>query len=158
MSEVSDLAITPDHPLLKSPVAQEMIRQLRALDTYGTYEGWSEARILDPFIVTKERAREIPVIGDPDEIVLSRVKAYYNGISCLIEQRTGRMAAPTVQISHEGFGKALIVVGRLVVIFKTLRDVHRFGFRTIEKLDEDTTQMVDQAVALIEQFPEVADL
>ncbi len=158
MSDVTEVAVVTDHPLLKAPVAKEMIRQLRALDSYGMYEGWTEARILSPFIVTKEQAREIPVIGDPDEIMLSRIKAYYSGISCLIEARTGKMASPTVQITHEGFGKAIIIVGHLVVMFRTLRDVHRFGFRTIEKLDEDTSKLVDQAVEMVERFPEVADL
>lgn len=158
MNDTAELVISPDDPLLAHPVALEMLRQTRALDPYGVYDGMSIAAILDPFIVTKERAREIPVVGDPDDITLARIKAYYNGLSCLIEQRTGLMATPIVNLSHEGFGRALIVVGSLVVLYKTLRDVHRFGFRSLDKLVQDADQIVTRSAGLIEQFPDVARL
>lgn len=158
MNAIAEPAILADHPLLTGTVCQEMIRQLRAVDSYGTYDGWSDAKVLDPFVITKERAREIPVVGDPDEIVMSRVKAYYNGLACLIEQRTGLMATPTISLSHEGFGRALIIVGHLVVTYKTLRDIHRFGFRTLEKLVEETDKIVTKATELVESHRKVAEL
>jgi len=44
-----------------------------------------------------------------------------------------------------------------VVLNKTLRDVHRFGFDSLEKLEEEAMKKIDEAVALIEKFPEVAN-
>jgi Protein of unknown function, DUF269. len=76
------------------------------------------------------------VIGDPDEITIARLKAYYNSLATLIEKKTGLMAAPMVHISHEGFGRALIMVGKLIVVDKILRDTHRFGFSSLEELRE----------------------
>ena len=70
---------------------------MRAVDSYGTYDNWSAAKILDPFVLTKEQKREIPVVGDPDEIVMSRVKAFYNAIAALIEKECGLMAVPNHQ-------------------------------------------------------------
>jgi probable nitrogen fixation protein len=86
------------------------------IDSYGSYDGWTVERILEPYIVTKEMRRQIPVIGDPDEQTLARVKAFYNGIAVLIEKECGLMAVPMVNITHEGFGRALITVGKLVVM------------------------------------------
>ncbi|MBB5571333.1 DUF269 domain-containing protein, partial [Rhizobium lentis] len=56
----------------------------------------------------------------------------------------------------EGFGRVLFTTGRLVVLSKTLRDVHRFGFETLGKLAEVGNKMVDDAIAVIETYPDVA--
>lgn len=151
------LAIEAGDPFMTSDVVSEMIKQLRALDTYDTYEGWSAEKIIDPIVMTKERKRETPIIGDPDEITLARVKAYYNSIASLIEKRAGMMAVPVINITHEGFGRAFVLVGKLIVVDKTLRDVHRFGFPSLEDLSTKTDAVIDKAVALIEKFKEVAE-
>jgi len=150
-----EMVIAEEDPILASDFMQEMVRQMRALDTYDTYDGWSDAKILDPFILTKERRREIPVIGDPDEIVMARVKCLYNAISFLIEKKTGIMAVPVVNITHEGFGRVLITAGKLVVLDRSLRDVHRFGFATLEKMQAEGEKLLASAQALIEKYPEV---
>jgi len=108
-------------PIMETDFIKEMVKQMRAIDSYGSYDGWSVERILAPYIVTKEQRRQIPVIGDPDEEILSRVKAFYNGIAALIEKECGLMAVTMLNLSHEGFGRALITVGRLVVMDRTVR-------------------------------------
>lgn len=152
-----ELAIEPGSPYMTADIVVEMLRQLRALDTYDSYEGWSEEKIIDPLILTKERKREIPIIGDPDELTLARVKAYYNAIASLIEKKSGLMAVPVINITHEGFGRAFVLVGKLIVVDKILRDVHRFGFPSLEDLCSKTEVVTDKAIALIEQFKEVAE-
>ena len=148
MSEAA-LAITDDDPVLDTDFAKEMVRQMRAIDSYGTYDNWSVEKILDPFVLTKERKREIPVVGDPDEIVLARVKAFYNAISAMIEKECGLMAVPMLNLTHEGFGRALITVGKLVVMDKTLRDVHRFGYPTLSKMKDEADKLLSVALVSI---------
>ena len=150
--------IVEDDPVLESDFCHEMVRQMRAVDTYGSYDDWSEAKILAPFVLTKAMRREIPIVGDPDEITMARVKAFYNAIAATIEGRCGLMAVPMIHLSHEGFGRALITVGKLVVMDKTLRDVHRFGFPELSKMKEEADKLVDKATAMIETYPEVAKL
>lgn len=151
------LTVASDDPYMSSDIAVEMLKQLRALDTYDTYEGWSEEKIIGPLIMTKERKREIPLIGDPDETTLARVKAYYNAIASLIEKKSGLMAVPVINITHEGFGRAFVLVGKLIVVDKTLRDVHRFGFPSLEDMAIKTEQIIEKAVGLITQFRVVAE-
>jgi probable nitrogen fixation protein len=152
------LALSENDPDLTADFPREMLKQLKAVDTYGTYEGWSEAKILDPLILTKERKREIPIVGDPDETTMARVKAYYNALASLIEKQTGLMAVPVINLTHEGFGRAFVMVGKLIVVDKTLRDVHRFGFATLAKMNEEAGKAIAKALELIERFPEVASL
>lgn len=152
------LAITEDETELQTDFAREIAKQLRAIDTYDTYQGWSDAKVLDPLILTKERKREIPIVGDPDEITIARVKAYYNSIASLIEKKTKLMAVPVINLTHEGFGRAFVIVGKLIVVDKTLRDVHRFGFPSLAKLNEEAGKLIDKALELIESHGEVANL
>lgn len=151
------LVVETNDPFMASDIVVEMLKQLRAIDTYDNYEGWSEEKIIDPLVMTKERKREIPIIGDPDEITLARIKAYYNAIASLIEKKSGLMAVPVINITHEGFGRAFVLVGKLIVVDKILRDVHRFGFPSLEDFCDKTEKVIEKAVGLIGQYKEVAE-
>jgi probable nitrogen fixation protein len=145
-------------PVMETDFIKEMVKQMRALDSYGTYDGWTVERILAPYIVTKEQRRQIPVIGDPDEETISRVKAFYNGIAVLIEKECGLMAVPMVNLTHEGFGRALITVGKLVVMDRTVRDIHRYGYDSYSKMKDEADKYLSVALEIIGKYPEVAGL
>ena len=66
------------------------------------------------------------------------------------------MVQPMIKMSHEGFGRQVLIAGRLIVVNKQLRDVHRFGFDTLEKLADEGTKLVNSGVEMVEKFPEVA--
>lgn len=157
MSE-AEVTISGDDPVLDTVFAKEMVRQMRAIDTYGTYDDWSTEKILAPFILTKAMKREIPVIGDPDEIILSRIKAFYNAISAMIEKECGQMAVPMLNLSHEGFGRVVISVDKLIVVDKILRDVHRFGFPSLSKMKDEADKLLSVAVEIIGQHPKAAGM
>lgn len=151
-----ELIINEDDPLLSSPFIRELLRQLRALDSYGAYESWSDARVLDPLIMTRARKRELPLTADPDDVTLSNIRAYYNALAVMIEQESGHMACPLISLSHEGFGRVMIVVGKLVVLDKVLRDAHRFGFASLEQINDDSAGILAQARTLVGDHPRVA--
>ena len=154
----NNLVIAADDPILESDFAKEMVRQMRAIDSYGTYDKWGVNRILDPFILTKERKQEIPIVGDPDEEVMARVKVFYNAIASMIEKECNLMAVPLINLTHEGFGRALISVGKLIVMDRTLRDVHRFGFPSLAKMKTESDKILSVAMELIGKHSEIAGL
>jgi len=145
-------------PIFETDFIKEMARQMRALDTYGTYAGWTVEQILDPYVLTKERKAQIPLVGDPDEETIARVKAFYNAIAVLIEKECKLLAVPLIHLTHEGFGRALITVGKLVAVDKTLRDVHRFGFASLSKMKDEADKLLGVALERIGQYPAVAGL
>lgn len=149
------VAAAPDG--LDHPFVQCLVRIVRAEDSYGTWERQGDDEVLKDFIVTREQRREMPLIDDPDPDVLWRVEKFYSAVCLAIEIDAGRMASPMMKMSHEGFGRVQLTVGRLVVVAKTLRDVHRFGFEDFVKLGAAGQALVDEARHLIEKFPEVAD-
>lgn len=145
-------------PIFSTDFIKEMVKQMRAIDSYGTYDEWTLEKILAPFVKTKDERRQIPIIGDPDEETLARVKCFYNAIAVLIEKECGHMAVPMVNITHEGFGRALITVGKLVVMDRTVRDVHRFSFDSLSKMKDEADKLLSVAVEIIGRYPEVAGL
>ena len=147
-----------DDPIFETDFVKEMARQMRALDTYGSYAGWSVEKVLDPYVLTRERKATIPLIGDPDDETISRVKAFYNAISVLIEKECKLLAVPLVHLTHEGFGRALITVGKLVAVDRTLRDVHRFGFASLSKMKAEADKILGVALGRIGQHPSVSGL
>ena len=158
MTSHATASATERDPIYETDFIKEMIRQIRALDSYGSCDGQPVENLLDPLVLTKERKSQLPIIGDPDEEIVARVKAFYNAIATLIEKECGMMAVSLVHLSHEGFGRGLITVGKLVVSDRTLRDVHRFGFLSLSKMKDEADKYLSVALEIVGKFPEVAGL
>jgi probable nitrogen fixation protein len=142
---------------INTAFVRELIKQWRAQDTHGAWESKSDETLLAPYIITREQRREMPIIGDPDPETLWRLELFYNAVGLAIERQTGSIATPMMKMSHEGFGRMVLMAGRLVVVNKHLRDVHRFGFESMEKLAEEGEKVVAAGVTMIRQFPEVVN-
>lgn len=142
--------------MVESAFLKQLAAVIRAEDSYGQWDDKSDADIMSDFIVTKEERRNIPIIGDPDPDVMWRVGKFYDAIGLMIEKRSGCMASQMQKMSHEGFGRIVLIAGKLVVVSKHLRDLHRFGFESWAKLAEAGEKLVDSAATVIEQFPDAA--
>jgi probable nitrogen fixation protein len=154
MSETAAPAITA----IDSVFIKELVKQWRAQDTHGAWEGKSDLELIGPYIVTKEMRRQIPIMDDPDPETLWRVELFYNAVGLAIERATGVMVAPMMKMHHEGFGRMILTAGRLIVVNKYLRDIHRFGFDTVEKLAEEGGKLIEIGAEMIEKYPDVARL
>lgn len=142
--------------VLQAPFVRELVKQWRAQDPHGSWDGKSDEDLIGPYILTQEQRRALPIIGDPDPDTLWRFELFYNAVGLAIERETGIMVAPLMKMHHEGFGRMVLTAGRLVVINKHLRDVHRFGFPSLQKLAETGEKLVAEGIAMIRRFPEVA--
>ncbi len=147
-----------EEEVLQSDFCREMVRQLRALDTYGVQAGKTAAELLAPFVLTPERKAQLPLVGEPDARTIERVHVFYNAVAVLIEKECGLMASPVIALNHEGFGRALVLVGKLVAVDKTLRDVHRFGFESLSAMKTEADKLLSVALQRIGAYPEVAGL
>ena len=105
-------AVAERDPIYATDFVKEMLRQLRALDSYGVWD------------------------GQPIENIL----------------------APLVHLTHEGFGRVLITVGKLVALDRSLRDVHRFGFDSLSKMKTEADKMLAVALERVGRYSEVAGL
>lgn len=135
---------------------RDLLEQLRAADAYGRLDAFEDSRLLAPFVLDSRRRAEIPLDCAVDPATQGRVRAYYQAVAAGIEKATGVMTAVAVDLNDEGFGRALVLAGRLVVISDTLRDAQRFGFASPDKLTARGERAVAAAVDLVGRHPEVA--
>ncbi len=68
------------------------------------------------------------------------------------------MAVPMLNITHEGFGRAFITVGKLVVMDRVVRDVHRYGYESLSKMKDEADKLLSVALEIVGKYPEVAGL
>ncbi|MEC4817380.1 MAG: NifX-associated nitrogen fixation protein [Scytonema sp. PMC 1069.18] len=158
MSTTNSVNGTAATDVLNSPFLKAIVQQLRGQDSYGVYRNWSDELLLKPYVVTKQKKREISVEGEVDPVTASRIMVFYRAIAARIEQETGLLSQVVVDLSHEGFGWALVFSGRLLLVVKTLRDAHRFGFESLEKVAEEGEKLVQKGVELSQNFPEVSKI
>lgn len=145
----------PDEALAH-PFVRELVKVLRAQDAHGAWDGKSDATLLAPYVLDAAARRELPILGDPDPETLWRLELFYNAVGLAIERETGVMVTPLMKMHHEGFGRIVLAAGRLIVVNRQLRDVHRFGFPTLAKLADAGAKLVADGVTMIRAFPEVA--
>jgi probable nitrogen fixation protein len=155
MAEVAEIETKP--AAADSVFVKELIKQWRAQDMHGAWDGKSDLDLIEPYIVDKKKRKEIPMVGDPDPETIWRLELFYNAVGLSIEKETGCMVTPMMKMSHEGFGRLVLMAGRLIVVNKMLRDVHRYGYDSLEKLADEGEKAVSQGVDMIRKYPEVAN-
>lgn len=142
--------------ILESPFLKAIVQQIRVNDPYGTFRSWSDELLLKPYVVTKAQKRAISVDGDVDPITKGRILAFYRAIATCVEAETGQLSQVVIDLSHEGFGWALVFSGRLLVVARTLRDAQRFGFDSLEKLAAEGDKITQSGIEYIRRFPDAA--
>jgi probable nitrogen fixation protein len=150
------VAETTNEAAAEAPFIKELIKVWRAQDTHGAWDNKTDLSLIQPYIVDKEARRALPIIGDPDPETIWRMELFYNAVALSIEKATGVMVSPMLKMSHEGFGRMVLIGGRLIVVNKQLRDVHRFGFDNLGKLAEEGEKAVKQGIEMVEKWPDVA--
>ncbi|MBF0429388.1 MAG: NifX-associated nitrogen fixation protein [Magnetococcales bacterium] len=156
MQNRDTIQLTDEEALLTTDFFQEMRRQLRSHG--GVPEGTSMLKMLEPYLLSVEKRQSIPIVGDPSPAVLARLRCFYNAIAVLIEKECGLMARPILEMHPEGFGNLLIVVGKLVVLDRVLRDMHRFGFTDLSRMKHEADQLLAVALQRIGVHGAVAGL
>lgn len=140
----------------QAPFLRALIDQQRAGDTYGQLDRLSEDHLLRPFLVTRDKQRDIPIACDVEPATEGRIRSFYQAVAAGVESATGSYTTVVLDLSHEGFGRVIIFAGRLIVLSEVLRDAQRFGFPSAELLAEHGDKLVTAAAKVIASYPEAA--
>jgi probable nitrogen fixation protein len=135
----------------------ELVRKFRAQDE-GGWDGRTDFQLLDPLLLPAVERKAHADDDDTDPDVFWRIEIFYSAVAAAVEHRTGLSCQLMLKMHHEGFGRLVLVTGRLVALSRYLREVHAFGFDSLEVLAEAGERLVSEAVEAIERFPEVARL
>lgn len=136
---------------------ETLIGQVRALDQFGTWANKSSEDILkEKYVRTKEDLKNIPVIADIDEMQIQDIRLIFQAIALAFEQKTGVMCSVVMEMSHEGFGRAVVIANKVVITNKFFKDAHRYSFRTYEDLVASGNKMLDDAIEIYNKYQAVA--
>lgn len=138
------------------PFLRDLADQVRAGDTYGRFDRFPDEHLLRPYVVDAVARADIAVNCDVDAATTGRLRSFYQAVAAGVERAAGVMTSVVLDLSHEGFGRAVVFAGRLVVVSDVLRDVQRFGFPDLDGLARRGQHLVDGAAAVIAAHPEVA--
>ncbi|MEA3499203.1 MAG: NifX-associated nitrogen fixation protein [Campylobacterota bacterium] len=130
-----------------------LIGQVRALDQFGTWTNKTDEDILsEKYVKSKEDLKNIPVIADIDEMQIQDIRLVYQAIALAFEKETGIMCSVVMEMSHEGFGRAVVIADKIVIVNKFFKDAHRYSFRTYDKLIEEGDKMLNSAIKIYEEM------
>lgn len=130
-----------------------LIGQVRALDQFGTWANKANEEILsEKYVKTKEDLKNIPVIADIDEMKIQDIRLIYQAVALAFEIDTGVMCSVVMEMSHEGFGRVVVIADKIVIVNKFFKDAHRFSFRTYDKLIEEGDRLLASALEIYQQY------
>ena len=139
-----------------SSFLKDLIDQQRAGDTYGQLDRLSDEHMIKPFLVSREQKNEIAVNCDVDAATEARLRSFYQAVAAGLERATSLYTTVLIDLSHEGFGRAIVFAGRLIVVSDVLRDAQRFGFSSPDKLGAQGDRLVAGGIKVIEKYKEAA--
>lgn len=138
---------------MESLFTDTLIGQVRALDQFGTWANKDDEDILkEKYVKSKEDLKNIPVIADIDEMQIQDIRLVYQAIALAFEKKTGVMCSVVMEMSHEGFGRVVVIAEKIVIVNKFFKDAHRFSFRTYEKLLEEGDKLLSDAIKIYDEY------
>ena len=130
-----------------------LIGQVRALDQFGTWTHKTDEDILtEKYVKSKEDLKNIPVIADIDEMQIQDIRLIFQAIALAFEKKIGIMCSVVMEMSHEGFGRAVVIADKIVIVNKFFKDAHRYSFRTYDDLVKEGNKMLDNAIKIYTEY------
>ncbi len=130
-----------------------LVGQIRALDQFGYWDKKSDEELLSSkYIKTKEDLKNIPIIGDISEVQIKDIRMIFQALALAFEKQSGVMGSVIMEMSHEGFGRAVVIVDKIVIVDKFFKDAHRFGYRTLEDLEIAGEKFLNEAIKIYNSF------
>ena len=132
---------------------ETLTSQMRALDQFGTWAKKSDEEVLgEKYIKSKDALKNIPIIADIDEMQIQDIRLIFQSIALAFELKTNMMCSVVMEMSHEGFGRAVVIAEKIVVTNKFFKDAHRYSFRTYEDLVKEGGKMLKDAIEIYETY------
>jgi probable nitrogen fixation protein len=138
---------------MKNLFVDTLIGQVRALDQFGTWANKDDEDILkEKYVKSKEDLKNIPVIADIDEMKIQDIRLIYQALALAFEKKTGIMCSVVMEMSHEGFGRVVVIAEKIVIVNKFFKDAHRFSFRTYEQLLQEGDKLLESAIKIYDEY------
>lgn len=142
---------------LETLFIETLTSQIRALDQFGVWTKKSNEEVLcEKYVKSKEQLKNIPIIADIDEMQIKDIRLIFQSIALAFELKTGVMCSVVMEMSHEGFGRAVVLAEKIAITNKFFKDAHRYSFRIYEDLIKEGGKMLKDAIEIYEMHQQKA--
>jgi len=80
------------------------------------------------------------------------IRLIFQAIALAFEKKTSVMCSVVMEMSHEGFGRAVVIADKIVIVNKFFKDAHRYSFRTYEDLVSEGEKMIENAIKIYNEY------
>ncbi len=131
---------------LKHPFLQELIKQIRLVDTLSQYRDWSNELLIEQLLISLDKEEQSNKNLNLDPLNQLLTNAFYNAMGSIIEQRSGHPTETYVHLRNKEFSSAVISCGGVLVLYSLIWGYQSFGFLSMQELIESATTNINNAV------------
>lgn len=129
-----------------------LVAQLRAIDTYNHWGRLSDDDLIEQKFIKKKSEGGAANCHIKDESAIFNIKTFFQTIATEFERKTGELSNVLMEFSDEGFGRVVVISGKIVICDKTIRDANNYGFKTKEKLEDEGSKFFEKALNIYETY------
>ncbi|MEK5165016.1 DUF269 domain-containing protein [Paenibacillus sp. FSL R5-0527] len=146
----------PDRRLLAA-FNRTLSQMIDAYDYFGKVSGLSEEeKIARLLLFTPEEKQALSQDCTPNAKLRRQVEHVFQALAAALEAETGQLMQSMVEMNGEGFGRAIVSSGRLILVSVTLRAGLRFPFTSAAKLEKFALSQIREALDWLARHGEVA--
>jgi probable nitrogen fixation protein len=143
--------------------ADAFIRRLcNLLDTedfFGRYATLSaQEKIARLFLASPEDKNQSDFNCAVSPKVRLQVPLLFQAVAGVMEEKTGTLIQSSAEINGEGFGRALLYSGRIILVLKSLRAGFPFPFTSEDKAVRYGVTCVEEGLAFLDKYNEMTAL
>lgn len=140
-------------------MADALVRRLGSLldaeDFFGRYAALSpQEKLVRQFLASPEDKNQSEFNCAVSPKVRKQVPLLFQAIAGVMEEKSGTMVQSTAEINAEGFGRALLYTGRVILVLKSLRAGFPFPFTSEDKTIRYGVACIEEGLAFLEKYKE----
>lgn len=148
---------------LDKDLAEAFVRRLCHLldaeDFFGRHAALSaQDKIARLFLATSEDKDQSDFNCAVSPKVRLQVPMLFQAVAGVMEERSGALIQSSAEINGEGFGRALLYSGRIILVLKSLRAGFPFPFTSEDKAVRYAVACVEEGLSFMGKYNEMTTL
>lgn len=149
--------VTPFRKRNPLPFEKCVLSILDAFDKFGLMSNKpKDVKLKKHFLLDPEAPQGNGTLcGNDFGAIRRQAEIYFRAVAMAIDMRTGVPVCSIVEMDAEGFGRAVVYSGRLVLATQAWRQ-GQFGFTGMEDVEREGERLIASGIQWLEKYPDMA--
>lgn len=145
--------------VLADAFIRRLCQLLDAEDFFGRHATLSaEDKIARLFLASTDDKNQSDFNCAVSPKVRMQVPLLFQAVAGVMEERSGAFIQSSAEINGEGFGRAILYSGRIIVVLKSLRAGFPFPFTSEDKAVRYAVACVEEGLSFMDKYNEITAL